>query len=65
MTNQLTRPGRGVLALIVTWGIVGMAVDLTQGPGSPAMVWVWAAGAIVAGAVAIIYARKIFRRAAR
>jgi hypothetical protein len=65
MTNQPTRQGWGVLALIVPWGIVGMAVNLTQGSGSPAMIWVWAAGAIVASAVAIPYALKTIRRVAR
>ena len=65
MTNPLTHPGWGVLALTVIWGVVGMAVNLTQGPGSPAMIWVWAAEAIVAGAIIIFYALTIFRRTAR
>jgi len=54
-----------VLALTVIWGVVGMAVNLTQGPGSPAMIWVWAAGAIVASAIGASYVLKLFRRTAR
>jgi len=65
MTNQPTRWGQGLRVLVVLWGVVGMAVNLTQGPGSPAMIWVWAAGAIVASAIGASYVLKLFRRTAR
>jgi hypothetical protein len=64
MTNQPNRRGWGVLALIVPWGIIGMAVNLTQGSASPAMIWVWAAAACIASTIAIAFARKLLRRIA-
>jgi hypothetical protein len=65
MTNQPTRRGWSVLTLIVPWGVIGMAVNLTQGRTSPAMIWVWAAAASIGLTLAITFTLKFLRRAAR
>ena len=65
MYKQVKARGWGVLALIVPWGVIGMAVNLTQGQTSPSRIWVWAAAVCIVSTITVPRVLKVLRRTGR